>query len=416
MADSSLVDYIKTHLSAGYPIEQIRQSLLESDWPEDEITAAINLVTQKGAAPTPSTPSTYKEPKKFSKLLIISVLLIFVVIGSIFAIFMFREEKPSLELDIKIPKLTYEVGELFSGGEYYMKYDGALFNGIVLYAYSREGFEKVYSSFARGIIEDVDFEIPDKTRYLKHALRAFKLNEYGYASSTDYFYDEGKYTYYISVYDCSNVEKALQKDCKDFTIEDAQAIANIQPLKTASKDIIVVSGKVVSECKTSDNCNEICKGCKIGKQICEQTSEKCMDCFTDFQCKEGYECERNTCVKKIPLLAEEEPVKEIELPPEEPAVGVELVDCKTDSDCFEKKFSDCVPATLTLKFTETIIYYYKILGPKEGACEIKSKFLANPNQDWVGKEMTCKYDNTKDFTSAVQDMSRCKGPLYNLFI
>ena len=83
-------------------------------------------------------------------------------------------------------------------------------------------------------------------------------------------------------------------------------------------------------------------------------------------------------------------------------------------DCFKQKFVECKPATVTSKLMDNLIYYYEIIGPKDGLCEVKSKFTANPNPEWIGKEMTCKYDNTKDFETAVQDMSKCQGPLYTL--
>jgi hypothetical protein len=93
------------------------------------------------------------------------------------------------------------------------------------------------------------------------------------------------------------------------------------------------------------------------------------------------------------------------------------VEVKTDCggmDCFEEKFAECKPATVTSELMENIVYYYEIIGPKDGLCELKSKFTANPNPTWVGKEMTCKYDNTKAFNTAVQDMSKCQGQLYTL--
>ena len=83
-------------------------------------------------------------------------------------------------------------------------------------------------------------------------------------------------------------------------------------------------------------------------------------------------------------------------------------------DCFKEKFSLCKPATVTAKLMDNLIYYYEIIGLKDGFCEVKSKFTANPNPEWVGKEMTCKYDNTKDFETSVQDMSKCQGQLYTL--
>jgi len=87
-----------------------------------------------------------------------------------------------------------------------------------------------------------------------------------------------------------------------------------------------------------------------------------------------------------------------------------------DMECFEEKFAQCKPATITIKLTEMIIYYYEIIGPNNALCEVKSKFIANLNPEWVGKEMVCRYDNSQDFETAVQDMSHCEGPLYNLMM
>jgi len=83
-------------------------------------------------------------------------------------------------------------------------------------------------------------------------------------------------------------------------------------------------------------------------------------------------------------------------------------------ECFEQKFSECAPATLSSKLTENLIYFYEIIGLKNGLCEVKSKFIANPNPEWVDKEMTCLYDNTLDFETAVQNMENCQGALYIL--
>ena len=95
-------------------------------------------------------------------------------------------------------------------------------------------------------------------------------------------------------------------------------------------------------------------------------------------------------------------------------VGLTLYDEDIGMDCFEEKFAECKPATVTLKLMDNLIYYYEIIDSKDGLCEVKSKFTANPNPDWVEKEMTCKYDSTNDFETAVQDMSKCQGPLYTL--
>jgi len=232
-----------------------------------------------------------------SKSRIISVIVV-IIIGIVFMFFLFSGgggadiDITSLELDITIPT-THSIGEPFEG-EYYMKYDGTPFTGIVLYGKSREGFEEEYFSSIYGVISDVDFDNPQKTRYLKVALKAFKLNENGYVSSVDYFYDEGVYTYSISVYDCSTIVEELNKACDDVETDE---LLDVQPLKSKSKSVIVSGGQSPSECQTNMDCTETCEGCTEGKQICELSSEICVDCFADTQCIEGHECENNKCVQ-----------------------------------------------------------------------------------------------------------------------
>ena len=94
--------------------------------------------------------------------------------------------------------------------------------------------------------------------------------------------------------------------------------------------------------------------------------------------------------------------------------GIEEVSDCTGENCFEEKFIECRPATITLILTDSLIYFYEIIGPKKDSCEVKSKFIANPNPNFVNKEMICLYDNSKDFDTAIEDMSNCEGDLYNL--
>ena len=151
-----------------------------------------------------------------------------------------------------------------------------------------------------GTIGNVDFDNPEKTRYLKVALQAFKLNENGYSCCTDYFYDEGNYTYSLSVYDCAIVEKELNKSDCGGALRDmkSETLLDIQPFKSMNKTITVVGGRSKSECKTSADCTTPCESCVKGKQICEQSKEICMDCFMDSMCQSGYVCEQNKCVTK----------------------------------------------------------------------------------------------------------------------
>ncbi len=113
------------------------------------------------------------------------------------------------------------------------------------------------------------------------------------------------------------------------------------------------------------------------------------------------------------LILNGEEVGEIEIGIE---ADLEVVSNCENLSCFEEKFTECQPTTISYQLTESLIYFYEIVGLKNGLCEVKSKFTENPNPDWVNKEMTCLYDNSKDFETAIQDMSNCEGELYDLMI
>jgi len=89
-------------------------------------------------------------------------------------------------------------------------------------------------------------------------------------------------------------------------------------------------------------------------------------------------------------------------------------DCGEGIECFGEKFAKCQPGSVTIGLLNTVIYHYEIIGLKNGLCKVKSKFTANPNPDWVGKEMTCEYDYSKDFETAIEDTSNCYGELHDL--
>lgn len=205
-----------------------------------------------------------------------------------------------LELGISLSKDSYEMGELVEG-EYLMKYDGEPFRGIVLTTYEREEIGEVQCGIIlRNMVEDIDFSA-NKINYLRSKFTAFKLDELGNFDTTDYFYEEGTYKYGIHVYDCSYVEEELNKeDCggelRDFV--GCDALLSILSVKSTFKSVVVEGGENPSECETSDDCTELCDGCEDGTQRCEQSSEVCIDCFMDSQCKSGYKCEDNTCISE----------------------------------------------------------------------------------------------------------------------
>ncbi len=82
-----------------------------------------------------------------------------------------------------------------------------------------------------------------------------------------------------------------------------------------------------------------------------------------------------------------------------------------DMNCFDKKFSECMPAEFTRTFNEKITVYYRIIGFEEDGCEVLSRFEKNPNPNFTGKDMFCVYDMAETFDSSPQMLNRCSGPL-----
>jgi hypothetical protein len=85
-----------------------------------------------------------------------------------------------------------------------------------------------------------------------------------------------------------------------------------------------------------------------------------------------------------------------------------------ESACIEERFAACEPATYVaeLSFGQVVIgYRYEILGRREALCAVRTAFVANPNPDYVGKEMTCAFDPAQPFEQAVRDWNTCNGPL-----
>jgi len=148
-------------------------------------------------------------------------------------------------------------------------------------------------------------------------------------------------------------------------------------------------------------------------------------------CGEIYLWQQKTSTEKEPSIEEEtgpaEEFKEFIVDCGHAGPGVSEEEAKVMENCIKEKFKECKPAKIatTIDFGPLggeMSYYYEIIGPIGNLCEVKSKFLKNINPDWVGKEMICQYDNSKDFETATQDaiqnmsMSKCKGDLYELMI
>lgn len=84
-----------------------------------------------------------------------------------------------------------------------------------------------------------------------------------------------------------------------------------------------------------------------------------------------------------------------------------------DEACFKEHFADCTEASFVAEEIG-IQYEYRIDGPKGGGCEVVSRFLTNPNPDWVGPEMRCVHENDRPFDEVFHSLDNCAGPLYDL--
>jgi len=200
-----------------------------------------------------------------------------------------------LTLDIRVTKTTYSVGENFTG-EYYMRYNGTPFYGIVLYCMSYppvSGFNST-CRMARGIIGDVDFDNPRKRNNLGALMQA----EY-YRNGNSYFIDNGTYAYSISVYDCASVDMQLNTSGCGGTLADESSarLLDLQRFGPITTRSITVIGHRRSECSTNLDCAP-CSGCVTGMQTClnDDLGASCVDCFMGSMCASGHRCEQNKCI------------------------------------------------------------------------------------------------------------------------
>jgi hypothetical protein len=200
-----------------------------------------------------------------------------------------------LTLDIRIPKLVYSVGENFTG-EYYVRYNGTPFYGIVLYCMSyppSSGFNST-CRMARGMISDVDFDNPRKRNNLGVLMQA----EY-YRNGNSYFLDNGIYTYSISVYECASVDMQLNTSGCGGALADESSdkLLDLQRFGPLTARSITVIGHRKAECSTNLECAS-CSGCVTGWQAClnDDLGASCVDCFMDSMCAVGHRCQQNKCI------------------------------------------------------------------------------------------------------------------------
>jgi len=358
-------------------------------------------------------PTYQRESKKVWLFLLIPLFVI--IVGIVIFLFL----RPSSEevinpeevfLDIILPKENYLVDEEVSG-DYYLKYQGEPFRGAVICC------DSIGCSMTRGMIDDIDFDDPDKTNYLKTAL-------------TDTFYYEGTYTYSIYLYDCKDIENELNiEDCGGRRVANFidEIIESVTPLKFKSKSIVVEgeNEEYVPECVVNDDCIQTCANCGDGTYVCAHSSNplingKCVECVTDFGCIDGYECENNLCV------VEEQ---EEESGGDQEAYNVTdpdtIMDCYSDNllemfcsgedilgfaDLFQSRLEICEisEGSFALGFEPMLGMFrgYEIQSEQDGNCIIRFWFLENSVVDssLLNKEMVCEYNSSQ---RTVQDVNDC---------
>lgn len=154
-----------------------------------------------------------------------------------------EKEKPQ-EVNYTLDPEDFEIEIVFSKdiykekadveGHYMIRYKNLPFDVIIIKGESRKGVDRTRFSLTKAILGH-----PDKTHELKLELKAFRIEDNYYSSGRPYFDDEGVYAYYIAVYGCETIADLLGKTCEEIGIEDAETIADIEPVVSKIKTIIV---------------------------------------------------------------------------------------------------------------------------------------------------------------------------------
>lgn len=84
--------------------------------------------------------------------------------------------------------------------------------------------------------------------------------------------------------------------------------------------------------------------------------------------------------------------------------------------CFEERLRTCQLATLKSGIPDFAMYQYDIIGSGKGGCLVRQQFVDNVNPEYVGKTMTCPFDQAKGLTENLDAAMKsklvdCSGPL-----
>lgn len=144
-----------------------------------------------------------------------------------------EQKSSNMELDIRFTKSSYVVGDSLAGSDYYLKYKGQSFKGLIIYTQGNT------HAATRGIIKTGDFDNPETMPAMKANI--YSINAQGEPNP---FTCNGQYKYGIAVYSCSVVDKIFKtNDCGQGgwppSIELTSILTHVSPLKKVEKTIIV---------------------------------------------------------------------------------------------------------------------------------------------------------------------------------
>lgn len=90
-----------------------------------------------------------------------------------------------------------------------------------------------------------------------------------------------------------------------------------------------------------------------------------------------------------------------------------------DLPCFYDKFEYCTEATVIHTETISTVREYEIIRLAEDGCRVRTTIIEDHDPKLIGKQMTCTYDNSKDFRFATRDAhvtyDACSGELADIY-
>lgn len=191
-----------------------------------------------------------------------------------------------IEVDIEIKHETTFKGEEIELINYTIEYKKG-----PLFFYMIQGYSKGISD-------------PSDIKAISSAYRSYKDSEtlnFIYPERNIVLEEEGNYSFYLYVYNCSEIEDEFQRGCS--SVPKNSIINSTEPIIFISENILS-ERPVLTSCKTDLDCNN-CTGCRTGKEKCVSRSVPenrtieyvCVECVPGYNlCKEGYICILNECV------------------------------------------------------------------------------------------------------------------------